>query len=844
VGTNADTYITSIKLKENGQIYTIEWTIDKAKFDLTNVKWEGNGEVEYRDGNIEIKLENLPSQLTANYTGSTSGMGVGSKGAVNVSFSFANASDSINYYLPDKNDADSYDGATFEWSKNWSVVPAEIKLQWTLVDKTDVNGRAYKAWTLADDKGAVEYEYYTTDSTGRVDDSITPIMEDQIIVSDTQVFYYKAYPKIKNGSTNYVFENDASKMYSDHFSVGSQRTPIMVSLNKDTTQYNGKAQPVKLNISGSLSESAFIIKYYDGYTELSGAPKDTGKYRVTVELNSTYTDGYEISGDSEFEYEITKAEIAIDWNTNAKPNVLNLKYGQIEGVEYEIVDKNGQGITYDKLQAGETYSIRAKIKNEQLNNYIFADGSTVTGWQEFSVSENDRLTDPNDPNNPNYPQTDPDDPNSSGDPTDPGEDNKDGNTDLDKFEEFLEQYWQPIVTLISILLILIFTGKGLGYASKRKKAKKTIEKKYSTYYAVAGTGLFGLTYTNWTIVACVMAGVAVLSLIFMLLEKRAYGKAEEELEEAKEEYARNREEMMFMRMNGGMNGGGGQPQGGYAYTQQPMLGADEIRGIVSETMTAMLPNFQQYLPQQASTNDELVQKLVEQNAHNEEVIKNLAQGQEKLMKKLAEKPVEKEVATTSVSEEVLDKLANKLQPSSSNISDEVLEKLVSKLQPVASDETILKVVNHTEQNDETIKQLLKNQEILMEKILELSANQQSSEPQVVEKIVEVPIEKIVEKEVKVEVPVEVEKVVEKVVEVPVEKIVEKEVVKEVPVEKIVEVPVEVEKVVEKIVEIPVEKVVAIPAAKPAPKAKTVAPRLTLDEAYAKLSAKQKKIFDT
>ncbi|MDE5990958.1 MAG: hypothetical protein K2H36_05185, partial [Clostridia bacterium] len=42
----------------------------------------------------------------------------------------------------------------------------------------------------------------------------------------------------------------------------------------------------------------------------------------------------------------------------------------------------------------------------------------------------------------------------------------------------------------------------------------------------------------------------------------------------------------------------------------------------------------------------------------------------------------------------------------------------------------------------------------------------------------------------------------------------------------------------------VEKIVEIPAVKPAPKAKVVAPRLTLDEAYAKLSAKQKKIFDT
>jgi len=107
--------------------------------------------------------------------------------------------------------------------------------------------------------------------------------------------------------------------------------------------------------------------------------------------------------------------------------------------------------------------------------------------------------------------------------------------------------------------------------------------------------------------------------------------------------------------------------------------------------------------------------------------------------------------------------------------------------------------------------------MLMQKILELSAQNNAGNTQVVEKIVEKPVEKIVE--------------------VPVEKIVEKEVVKEVkvevPVEKIVEVPVEVEKIVEK----------AVPVAA-APKAKKeVAPRLTLDEAYEKLSKQQKKFFD-
>ncbi|MDE7215957.1 MAG: hypothetical protein K2O08_04025, partial [Clostridia bacterium] len=301
-----------------------------------------------------------------------------------------------------------------------------------------------------------------------------------------------------------------------------------------------------------------------------------------------------------------------------------------------------------------------------------------------------------------------------------------------------------------------------------------------------------------------LMGVAVLTFVFMLISQKRRNKAEEDLEDAKDEYERKKEEdmkMMYMRM---MGAGNNQSQG-YAYAQQG-IGTEEIRGIVSETMTALLPGMQQMLPQQASVNDELVQKLMEQNEKNEERI-------EKLMKKLSEqRPVER----------VVEK-----EVASANVSEEILEKLASKIQPSASDETILKVVAKTEENDGTIKQLLHNQEKLMEKILELSAIKPAET-------------QVIEKEVCVEVPVEVEKIVEKevpvekIVEVPVEveKIVEKEVVKEVK----VEVPVEVEKVVEKIVEIPAEK----PVSKP----RVTAPRLTLDEAYAKLSAKQKKFFDT
>ncbi|MDE5755569.1 MAG: hypothetical protein K2I23_00530, partial [Clostridia bacterium] len=176
------------------------------------------------------------------------------------------------------------------------------------------------------------------------------------------------------------------------------------------------------------------------------------------------------------------------------------------------------------------------------------------------------------------------------------------------------------------------------------------------------------------------------------------------------------------------------------------------------------------VPQQASTNDDLVNKLIEQN--------------EKLMQKLEEQQpiervVEKEVvATTGVDEDAIKHLIDK--------------------------------------HDERFEQMMKTQEALIAKLLE---KDNAPQVQVIEK--EVPVEKIVEKVV--EVPVEVEKIVEKEVKV--------------------EVPVEVEKIVEK--EVVKEVKVEVPVAAPTPSKpkKEVAPRLTLDEAYALLSKQQQKYFD-
>ncbi|MDE7191912.1 MAG: hypothetical protein K2O35_05555, partial [Clostridia bacterium] len=482
-----------------------------------------------------------------------------------------------------------------------------------------------------------------------------------------------------------------------------------------------------------------------------------------------------------------------------KPPTLKLKYGQINGVEYEIVDSEDNIVAYNDLKAGESYKIRAKIKDSQLNNFIFVGDKTETDWHEFSVSANDKLVDPNNPKNPSYPQVDPDLP--TEDPTNPDDNNPSGNVPgsgdeggsgtLDEILAKLKEIplWQMIAGVISIILIIIFLSKTAGYESKRKKYKKKADKLDTTVYAGA---FLGLAMTGWTAIACVLMGLAVASLVIMLIVKSRCNKAEENYEDCLDEYNRNqknlderkREEearqrdenlrMMFMGMQG-MNGGGmgAQPQGGYMGGGYG-IGVEDMRGLITETVTALLPSMQQLLPQQASSNDELVQKLLEKSEKNDET-----------MQKLMEK---------------------------SQKNEEAMQDLIRKLAEQPVERVVEKEVVATTSNDEAIKTLIEGQRIIMEKL----ANQ-SAEPQIVEKVVEVPVEveKVVEKEVKVEVPVEVEKIVEKEVRV--------------------EVP--VEKVVEKVV----EKEVKVIAPVKAPKEK--APRLTLDEAYARLSKQQKKYFD-
>ncbi|MBD5100790.1 MAG: hypothetical protein HDT29_05975 [Clostridiales bacterium] len=818
LGKDAGTYKTSIKL--GNDIYSIEWTIDKTKFNLTNVKWQyPDGMLPYTVGGISAVLDEskLPEGLIARYTYETiKGTYVGQTGSEEVYFELASGYD-INYYKPVQGDADSYEGTFDEWTLDWEVVKAVINANWTTEKRTDDNGVEYTARVLnmsGYPSNIITYRYYEVNSASEITETTPYITKIEIEENKVKTYVAQAVFTSDNGDK---YELSGSE-YSIAFGVGTYAEELQISINKELT-YNGNAQPVEIIFDkGSASADIFEITYYDknGTTPLASAPTNVGDYRVEIKIKDSVS-GYYLAGDNVesdvaiIEYSIAQMQIdSSKWNTSHNPPSLGVTAKEMQGIKHEYADMDDNPLQFSDLKAGNSYKVRAVITDK--NNYVFADGTTETEWQEFTVSANEQIYDPDDPNNPFYPGedgTDPSNPNGNGD-------NEGGNFNFDKITEALKQWWQVIASAISIILIVAFMAKGLGYASKKKENKRVMDSKYSAY----AVGLFGITMTNWTIIACILMGVAVLAFIFMLLEKSGYKKSLRALEDAKDEYAKNQKEaenkqMQMMLM--GMMGGNANGQG-FAYQQG--VSADEMRLMLNDAMSAMLPSVTQYLPQEASSNEDIMRKLEEQNEENEKRIKQLNEENEDRIKQLTEsneKAIEKLVEKLSKQQEV-EKQAER-EVASTNANDEVIKSLLEgqkaimeKLSRQDEDKQLVKLVEK-DSKDEKIEMLMRNQEMLMRQIMEMSGR--NNDKQVVmpympqPTLVQQPAEKII-------------------IEKPVEKIVEKEVRVEVPVEKIVE----------------VEKVVPMPIEKPAPKAKAPARRLTLDEAYAKLSDKQKKIFDT
>ncbi|MDE6188936.1 MAG: hypothetical protein K2G37_01450, partial [Clostridia bacterium] len=434
-------------------------------------RWLDDGKLEYKGGATvyaEIDASTLPKGvgLTPHYVHRENGGGggnrVGDDGVEEVYFTVDNA----NYEVPTKGDTSTYkftattDLNEFEWEKDFEVVPAEIDLTWTSVKIKDSNGVEFSVLVLkdyqdlTDSNAVITYLYYETDSKYNLISGATPKTYDQIVVDATNRAYYKAYPVLNSAYANdykLPFEEGNNGLYSSGFVVGGGSTAASVELNTNVYAYNGYGVTLDLKIEGQASKSDFNFAYYKNGTEsilnkLSIAPVDVGTYLVVITAKSS--SNVALSGNTKFVFTIEPAIIEINWNENAKPPVLNLLYGQIKGVEYEIRDGDNNPVaSFGTTTPTGTYGIRAKIKTGQEKNFIFDNGKTTTEWVEFNYTQGTTVYDPNSPDNPFYPQTPSEQPDApSDDTTNPPDGSNTPNDPTDITIEWNEKTNPPTIT--------------------------------------------------------------------------------------------------------------------------------------------------------------------------------------------------------------------------------------------------------------------------------------------------------------------------------------------------------------------------------------------------------------
>ncbi|MDE7372445.1 MAG: hypothetical protein K2N18_00085, partial [Clostridia bacterium] len=203
-------------------------------------------------------------------------------------------------------------------------------------------------------------------------------------------------------------------------------------------------------------------------------------------------------------------------------------------------DMDGNQLAYAQLKAGNSYKVRARIKDQ--NNYEFKiafDGDVyTTDWQVFTVSENEQLYNPTDPNNPYYPQ-DPDASNPGTNPNNPGNNGGNGGGGSNAIKDFFDKLianhfplWQVIVMAVSALLAIIFIIKAAQYAGRAKKAnneaKKINARTYASLLPVFSGEIVALGFSNkvWSIMAFAFMGFAVAMLAVALILRHSWKKAE------------------------------------------------------------------------------------------------------------------------------------------------------------------------------------------------------------------------------------------------------------------------------------------------------------------------------
>ena len=374
-------YITELDdtYAEFDAVYTLTYTIDKAKYDLSGLSWnyDDSNPLQFIAGKAQgITLTgSLPTGLTATYTGNGN-IPVGSY-TTTVSFK---VSDAVNYYTPVSGDTNSYIG-NFEWSKAWRIDKATITCSWKIDNRE--NAATYNLPILQsvggiDADSMVTYEYYDYQD-GSQGEEVT-IADINANINEEHRYLVVAVLKSEHTS-NYTLDNDRTD-----FTVGVNRYPVKLKMDIDgqTLPYRpeGYTPNVTVESAGGLTLDAITLTYYkDGATSGSTAiPVAVGSYRVVAELK--YGGDANYIENSEFSFEIVKADIDVSnikWqyshgDVTATYDAVQGKWLLDDGTEASAFVYDGTAHTIsligtDSLIAGISVETSGKLSESNAGSY-------------------------------------------------------------------------------------------------------------------------------------------------------------------------------------------------------------------------------------------------------------------------------------------------------------------------------------------------------------------------------------------------------------------------------------------------------------------------------------------
>lgn len=339
---NADMYRVSVTLAAYDSsyyfpktTYYLYYRINKAKFNLSQVRWDYAEPFTYDETakSVELAGATLPAGLTvAGYTGNTSEINAteGKARGYTTGVTFTVASQ--NYIVPLQSDPSTYTG-NFSWTCEWQINKAPIDVQWKPIVKVDEDNKIFNIPVLVNggEKVTYAYEKWIVDSSYEEGGTWKPT--DRVTYSTEEVTY-RVTPKLTDGNFNTVnyaqnyklvpFEDEGTVAHE--FTVGGEQIPVVLKVlinGKTGTQfpYNGSAYVATVTVDQddegriSVVENSVQVTYTrlsDGTSLGGNAPKDVGRYKVTITLKySIKSSGESSQIDSrvEHEYEIVKGTL-------------------------------------------------------------------------------------------------------------------------------------------------------------------------------------------------------------------------------------------------------------------------------------------------------------------------------------------------------------------------------------------------------------------------------------------------------------------------------------------------------------------------------------------------------